>query len=366
VRVVYVSTLASGGPVSHLLELAPAVLSAGVDVLAICGTEAVAAALRAEQVPAVAAPLRHKLDLAGAARLWPELRSADVVHTQDRRAGLLARPQARARGAAAVHTMHGIPDEIFVEVGRGGARPNGASALRLAWLRHGVVGMEALLARVGDVVVPSQALADYLASHRFPRNRLHVIPNGVRIRRGVPAPLHSPLVVGTAAILEHRKGIDVLLHACSLVALPLRLEIYGEGSERARLEQLAGELGVDATFRGQVESVSEGLQELDVFVLPSRAENLPMAILEAMAAAVPVVATRVGGIPELVEDDVTGLLVEPDDARALAGAIGRIGGSQEVASRLATAGVRRIEEHFEAHVLAGKLVDLYERCASSR
>jgi glycosyltransferase involved in cell wall biosynthesis len=109
------------------------------------------------------------------------------------------------------------------------------------------------------------------------------------------------------------------------------------------------------------------MTELDVFALPSRAENLPISLLEAMAAAVPVVATRVGGIPEIVTADDTGLLVEPDDPVGLAAAIGRLVADEDCRLKVAAAGARAVAERFEARSVAARLVDLYEAvCGSSR
>ncbi|MGH3112822.1 MAG: glycosyltransferase, partial [Gaiellaceae bacterium] len=100
-RVVYVLSIPRGGPLSHLLQLAPSVAGLGADVFVICARDEVAAAFRHMGVEAVSLPLRHKLDVAGALRGWGRLK-VDVVHTHDRRAGLLARPLGRARGARVV------------------------------------------------------------------------------------------------------------------------------------------------------------------------------------------------------------------------------------------------------------------------
>ena len=95
---------------SHVRDLAPAVAARGVDVTVICADEHVAEEFRGLGVGAEVVPLRHKLDIAGAASLPSLLRAADVVHSHDRRAGLFARTAARMVGARAVHTMHGVPD----------------------------------------------------------------------------------------------------------------------------------------------------------------------------------------------------------------------------------------------------------------
>ena len=185
-KVLYVSTLIEGGPVSHLLNLAPRVAATGAAVRVLCGSDEVAERVRGFGLAAQAFPLRHKLDVASAARLWPQLRGSDVVHTQDRRALLLCGAVARAAvGAKFVHTYHGLPEELVGLPGRPGARPAG-SPLRAAWLLHGHLRLEALLTRLGAVVVPSRALADFLLTRGFPASRLHVLPSRIDIRRTNP------------------------------------------------------------------------------------------------------------------------------------------------------------------------------------
>ena len=367
--VVYVVSLLRGGPLTNVRDLVPGIAAKGVDVRVVCADDDIAEGFRRQGVQAVVRPLRHKLDLPGAARLRSALRGADLVHTHDRRTGLLARPQARLAGVPSVHTLHGIPDEIFGAVGREHAPvppPPDVSPLRLAWLEHGIARAEALLSRLGTTVVPSHALGRYLVRHGFRAERLRVIPNGVVPRRTEPPPPREPFTVGTAAVLEYRKGVDVLLEACRRLELPYRLEIFGEGAERAHLERQAVELGVAARFHGFVPDLPSRLETLDLFVLPTRAENLPIAILEAMATALPVVATRVGGIPELVVEGETGLLVEPEDSAGLAAAIAELAADPDRRRSFGRAGARRVEEHFHADRVAASMVELYEElCESS-
>jgi len=103
-----------------------------------------------------------------------------------------------------------------------------------------------------------------------------------------------------------------------------------------------------------------------MFVLPSRAENFPIAILEAMASGLPVVATRVGGVPELVADGESGLLVDPGDPRQLAAAIDRFAADPELRRALGEHGARRAAERFDPEQIAGRMVELYERLHASR
>ena len=111
-KVVYVTSIPEAGPVTHLRTLVPAVAAAGAEPHVVCATEQVAASFREAGIPATVVPLRHKADVAGARRIWPLLAGADVVHTHDRRSGLLVRPAAKARGAAVFHTYHGLPHQV--------------------------------------------------------------------------------------------------------------------------------------------------------------------------------------------------------------------------------------------------------------
>jgi glycosyltransferase involved in cell wall biosynthesis len=355
-RVVYVSTLPRGGPVSHLRDLVPAVAETGVDVHVVCATSAVAADFEQCGLSTSVIPIRSKFDLAGAAALWGRLGHADVVHTHDRRAGLFGRLAARARGARVVHTLHGIPERLALELGAPGRRGRNLRD-------EGTLRAEALLARLGIVVIPSQALADLVVRRGLPPDRIRVIPSGVTLQRTAPAGARRPPVLGTAATLDHHKGIDVLLEACARIQQPLTVEIFGDGPARTELESLAARLGVDATFHGFVDDFRARIASLDLFVLPTRGDNLPVAVLEAMANAVPVVATRVGGIPELVDDE-SGILVPPDDPAALARACELVLASEDLRTNLALGGVRRVEQHFELHAVARRVVAVYDQLAS--
>lgn len=359
-RVVYVSTVRGGGTLAHLLTLAPSIAGLGVDVRVVCASTDAAAAFRRAGVDAHVVAVRHKLDCAGLARLWPAMRHADIVHTNDRRAGLLARPAGRARGAGVVHTLHGLPEEIAARVGRPDAPlPPGVSRARASWQQHGYLRLEAALARLGAVVTPSQAMAGSLRNAGLPAHRLRVIPHAIDVRRTEPRARGRELVLGVAAQLEHWKGIDILFAACRAVPNPLRVEIFGEGSLRARLQAQAATLGVPVRFHGHVQDVRSHLDAIDVFVLPSRAENLPVSILEAMAHALPVIATRVGGVAEIVDQGRTGLLVDAEDVDALAAAITTLARQPELAAGMGRAGAHRAAQEFNAQTLAPRMVQLY-------
>ncbi len=254
-KVVYVSTIERGGPLTHLRQLVPRVAAAGVAVPVVCGNEPVAETFRALGVPVEVVPIAAQARRARRRRRsWPLVDGADVVHTHDRRAGLFGRLAGRLRGSRVLHTLHGMPEEIAARIGRPDAPdPPGVSAARIAWLVQGYLRIEAALTRLGHVVAPSQAMADFMLAHGFPARLVHVIPYGIELAEPVDRPATGDvLVAGVAANLEYWKGIDVLIEAARLAEAPLRLEIYGVGSLRDELERQARAAGVDARFHGFV------------------------------------------------------------------------------------------------------------------
>lgn len=203
-------------------------------------------------------------------------------------------------------------------------------------------------------------------------NRITVIHNGVLLEPHVtppgvvepaPAPMdgaHRPIVL-TLARLDRQKGLDVLLHA--VAELPqVTLVIAGEGPQREALESLADELKIAerVSFPGFRSDTRALLSVADLFVLPSHNEGLPLALIEAMAAARPVIASAIGGIDEVVSDGATGLLVPPGDATALAGAIKRLLDAPDFAQRLALAGRDRVERSFTAAAMVQHVARTYE------
>lgn len=187
---------------------------------------------------------------------------------------------------------------------RYGLRIELLKALRSWWTR-----------RADRVIVPSSYLAQWVEGWGVPKDRLVLIYNAVEPRDGVeplPVPLKTPIKAVTVGRLIPLKRVDGLLEA--LKELPdLGLVVVGDGPERPRLERLARDLGVSdrVYFAGQ-RSKKEALGLMaacDLFVLNSAHEGLPYVVLEAMALGLPVVATAVGGTPEVVRDGETGLLV---------------------------------------------------------
>jgi len=197
--------------------------------------------------------------------------------------------------------------------------------------------------------------------------RVLVVPNGVpdplEERHGQPPARDGGQRIGSVGRLSIEKGMDVLVRAFALVAREVphsELVIVGDGAEREALEALTKELSLTdhVQFLGQRADVWDQLARLDVFVLPSRSEGMPMALLEAMATALPVVSTAVGGIPEALVDGRNGLLVPAEDPKALAVAIVRVLGDRSLAERLGQAARSTFEQRYEL----SRMVEAYEAC----
>jgi glycosyltransferase involved in cell wall biosynthesis len=217
------------------------------------------------------------------------------------------------------------------------------------------------------ILVNSEAIAARLTHTRAARrNRLGVIPNGVDLTRFGPAVPPSNVSevtkVGSLANLRPEKGLGQLVEAAGIVtrtAPGARFVIWGEGPLRAELEARIRSLGLTDVVEmpGTTRSPEKVLKQCHIFVLASLSEACSNVVLEAMATGLPVIATRVGGTPALVDDRRTGLLVPPDDAPALAQAILRLletpamateMGAQGRARALAEFGVDRMLERIDA------------------
>jgi glycosyltransferase involved in cell wall biosynthesis len=355
-KVAFVTTLAAGGPPEHALVLARGLAARGAAVRAICATPELAARFAGAGAEPVVAPLRRTGDVAGARRLRGALAGVDVVHAQDRRAGLWTRvlPLAGAR----VYTVHGLPDP-YLPAPAGPPRP-GVRAL-LAYR-----GLDAALARARSdaVIVPSHAIAGALVRRLgFPARRITVIHNG--IEPGEPLAAHGE-AVGTLSVLEPVKDLPTFLEAAAALARErpaLRFAMFGSGSQAQALRARIAVLGLEdrVAMPGHVPA-REALARLAVLALPSLMENSPMALLEAMAAGVPAVASAVGGVPELAPPG-TVQLVPAGDPAALAAAIARLLDDPALRRAQAAAARARIEREGSAAEMTRRTLALYESVA---
>lgn len=233
------------------------------------------------------------------------------------------------------------------------------------------------LMRRSQVVAVSEEIRTLLRAVLGPKRArsVHYIPNGIALGayRNLPAPSESrrmlgwpesgPLI-GMVARLARDKGHENLLRAFHLVrqtSPESRLVLVGEGPMRRLIEDTVASMGLQGhvDLVGERRDVPQILAALDVFVLPSLSEGVPLTILEAMAAGLPVIATSVGGIPQVVLHEQTGLLVPPESPRELAAAICRLLQNADEAVRLGQKGRQRVERAFSVDQMVARYEDLY-------
>ena len=239
------------------------------------------------------------------------------------------------------------------------------------------IAVERMLARLTSALVAvSSEVQQFLGRQlRLPLARIQVIRNGVAAPQptteGVAAltarigAVPTQLRLATIASLTSKKGHDVLLRALALLAgrgLCVAAVFAGDGPERARLELIAAELKLrdSVHFLGAVSNPADVLAAADVFVLPSLVEGLPLALLEAMRAGKPIVATSVGGVPEAVTSGINGLLVAPADDLALADAIATLAASPRQRAELGDQARATADRDFTEQRYIGALVSLYD------
>lgn len=221
----------------------------------------------------------------------------------------------------------------------------------------------------------------YMAAHGFHSEKLALIPNGVNAEKFHPAPELCPdperseRNILCVARLQYPKGIDVLLHAWARMMrepptwreqLTPKLLIAGEGPLQLQLERITAELGIQDSveFMGLQRDVVPLLQRAWGFVMPSRWEGMPNAVLEAMSTGLPTIATRVSGSEDIIIDGVNGLLVKPEQPEELAHALRRIIEDTDFAQQLAREGRATILGNYQLHHTTEKCVDLYRQVLS--
>jgi len=301
---------------------------------------------------------------------------------QDIRDFLTLRRVIQEEGIQLVHT-HGSKDSWAAAL----ATRSISSQILVLRTRHNIFKvsrhpLNRLLYRqlTDHVVAISQHIMDSFTADGFlPERRLSLIHTGVEVEQYQPGidgsyiraeldiPPDEPLI-GTIASLIPHKGQAVLLEAAALMlqqGRPVNVLLVGgcHSTGRKPLEEQAQRLGIGSRLRLQRfrQDIPQILAALDVFVLPSLQEGLGTAAIEALAMERPVVATRVGGIPDVIQDGVTGLLVPPGDPQSLAQAILRLLDNRELAQALARAGRKHIKREFTVQGMVDKTEALYYR-----
>ncbi|PTQ53820.1 MAG: Exopolysaccharide biosynthesis glycosyltransferase EpsF [Hydrogenibacillus schlegelii] len=302
-------------------------------------------------------PVRPDKDLRALTEMMALLRRVrpHLIHAHSSKAGFLGRIVARALGVKSVFTAHGW---AFTE-----GVPEGRKRLALA--------MERLAGRLGDRVIAvskyDRALA--LRHQVVPEDRIRVIWNGVPDVSFRSSPEVSPPKMVMVARFAPPKDHTLLLRALSgLRDLPWSLDLVGDGPLLLEVRALADGLGLEGRVRflGTRRDVAQILASAQVFVLASRWEGLPLSILEAMRAGLPVVATDVGGVREAVIDGRTGYLIPRGDQERLQERLKQLILNHELRAQMGTAGRRRYEKHFTIERMVEKTLAVYEDVVARR
>jgi glycosyltransferase involved in cell wall biosynthesis len=223
----------------------------------------------------------------------------------------------------------------------------------------------------------------YLTSYGFRADRIVTIPNGVDTERFCPDPHVRPSTaqperdIICISRLEFPKGIDVLLHAWGRMMnapatwrahLKPKLLLVGSGSLQAQLERIATELGISESveFLGLRRDVLPLLQKAWGFILPSRWEGMPNALLEAMSCGLPSIATRVSGSEDMIEDGINGLLVEPEQPAQMAEALRRLIEDTELAKRFSEKGRATAMHEYQLSNVAERCLALYYKLSITK
>jgi len=305
------------------------------------------------------------LNLRFAAYLWRRRRALDVVHIH----------MMHNLAGAAGWTKPWIRLPIFVKVS--GAAEFQGGILDPA-LRRGLVHrvLDAGSRRLDGFQCISTFTRQVMLQAGYPAAKLHFIPNAVDCDRFTPmssAPEQGSRERAPRVVFVGRhvavKGLDILLRAWAGMTRPAaaRLILAGDGPERATLMQQATALGVadSIEFPGTVSDVSALLASASIYVQASHREGLPNSVLEAMAAGLPVVATRIGGHEDIITDGETGVLVAPADPQALAAALQGLLDDLERRQRLGQHAADYVRVHYATAVVIERLLDLYRGHAAS-
>lgn len=312
-----------------------------------------------ELAPLYRMPMRSKFDLRVVRQLAHLITQENyaLVHAHTPRSLIVGRAAAALARAPLIYHVHSPAVRDSTHGWRN-------------WVNHWV---ERITLQGARALIPvSQSLRQHMIDEGYSEKLIHTVPNGVptpALKRNEipPGPVWT---LGMTALFRPRKGLEILLEALALLKrqrLPVRLRAVGpfESADyqqqiQRRVRQLDLEQTIDwISFTTDVDAE---LAQMDVFVLPSLfGEGLPIVVLEAMAAGVPVVATRVEGVPEAIEDGHSGLLAEPSSVDDLAGCLTRLVTGEVDWLQLRRNALQRQAEQYSDRVMAARVAEVYRR-----
>lgn len=369
-RVVFlIDSLGWGGAERLLLQYLPHLRSEGFEPV-VCAMHERSGNPVAEEIgrlgiPVETVPVERLRDPTALPRLVRYLRGrgADVVHTQLEFADGLGSVATRLAGLPSLSTLHTMYE---------------SPRWSRSWWRNrlGDLALGGLATAI--ICVSDEAHRHYEAHRPYPRRKLVTLRNGIDLARFEAAAGEGPAVrreLGIAAdapvlasvsVLRRDKGIQHMIAALPRVAAEVPGVVYlvvGDGDHRPALEAAAaaGALATRVVFAGSRTDVPRVLSACDAFVHPTLLDALPTVLAEASAAGLPIVASRVGGVPEMCLDGRNGLLVPPGDEGALADACLRLLREPGLAARMGAQGREVARERYDIRTQAARLCDLYRR-----
>ncbi len=382
-----IARLNMGGPALHVAYLSDGLRDRGYDTTLVAGSlalgeESMAVVAERLGVPIVTIPELHReisplLDLRAAYRLADLIREVrpQILHTHTAKAGTIGRLAARLLGGAGppivVHTFHG-------HVLRGYFDPVRSTAFRLLerWLARRTTALIAVSPEVRD---------DLVSLGVAPREKFTVVRLGIELdervgtdsdgpradtRRALGIPADRFVVGWIGRMTGVKRTDDVLLAVRALRerGVDTVLCMVGDGPDRDAVERRAHQLGIvrDSLFLGYQEEVASYYAAFDALILPSANEGTPVSAIEALAGGRPVVATRVGGVPDVVRDGIDGFLVEPGDVDAMAERLSALAADPPLRHRMGEAGRASVHERYSVERLLDDIDALYRRLLAAK
>lgn len=344
----YITPSRLGGAELHVLALSRLLLDRGHEVTVVCPRgRSLVKELVARGIPHLAPTTMGKLDPVMLTRLVRWLRQGryDVLHTHLSTASLLGNAAGGLAGVPVVSSVHGM---------------NTATAFR----------------RCRHLVAVSNAVRRHLVAQGIPDGRLTTVYNGIpallppagareEVRAGLGAG-EDTVLVGAVGRLRPEKGHCHLVAAMKhLARVEAQLVLVGQGSEEPALRRQVAELGLKGRvhFAGHAPDVTPYLAAMDLYALPSLREGLSIATIEAMGAGLAVVASRTGGVPEVVDEGHTGVLVAPGDSKALAAALRELAVDPTRRQAMGQAGRQRVLQQFTEQRMVEQIEEVYQRAA---
>jgi glycosyltransferase involved in cell wall biosynthesis len=357
-----------GGGQRHVLWLAEGLVRDGYEIAIACERQGyLVDELRSIGIRHLPVDLGNHFSVKSLFRMIRLIREFDptVVHTHGGTAGVYGRSAARFLNRTTVHTYHGI-HYLHFEAG---------------WKKRIYLFLEQFLLRWTDAIicVANSDLELALNHNLAERGRAFVIVNGINLRQ-FRAPdkrgkrqwgrKRGVTIIGTVGRLHGQKGHRYLIQAVLEIVKqpePVEFRIIGDGNLRSELELQVQTLGLQKVIRflGSRTDIAAQLAQMDLFVLPSLWEGLPFVLLEAMAAGIPIIASEVDGVSEILEDGKDALLVPPRDPHSLAMAIVKLIHNKKEAIHLATNALHKISERFDVKEMVRQTERVYRTVLKS-